>query len=325
MSLWDLQQGLSQYLAVLQPTTIDEFRTDIEQCPMALLERFYPREFYREGTMYEFDEALRDRVIYDDLDADEVKQISAADCAIARAVADVALDVTNLQVTARDLQLVSQADHLVVLRPRFNGRVSTGVYREISEFNLRTAYLRQGGGNPRRQILVLDTRDDDRMHWARQLISKLVFANSPASEYGLSLVQTAAWSEGGERGTTPRLDATKVLDYVAQITDETHERIRRAADSSDLTSVAEAVDFVVRDLGWGGWSLGQRVTPRPLDPVQTFPYRQDRRDKFLQDLKTDLEPLQKREPFKGCRFVDIQGKSTSELVGIVLQCLKEEG
>lgn len=60
-------------------------------------------------------------------------------------------------VTSRDLQLVEQADHLIVVRPLFNGNSSGGVEKEIRQH----CRLYARGGRPRKGIRVFTAKDDE--------------------------------------------------------------------------------------------------------------------------------------------------------------------
>ena len=124
-------------------------------------------------------------------------------------------------VTSRDLQLVEQADHLIVVRPLFNGNSSGGVEKEIRQH----CRLYARGGRPRKGILVFTAKDDEnkwRLHQVASWLHRFHLQNTGVSEEVVReaikpVEQMAVVEANNPHKLKDNLD-TQVVDMLGELT-----------------------------------------------------------------------------------------------------------
>ncbi|MEO8275805.1 MAG: hypothetical protein ABI639_06265 [Thermoanaerobaculia bacterium] len=182
--MWDLQACLAQSVALLQPTCIDEFRLEISDGSVSLEPRFYARSQYS-TSLFSTEGLLEDDVVWDGLTQVQRDGASDRDRLICANHALMVKSFIENQVTARDLQLVTQAHDLVVFRPRFNGNLSGGVRKEIVYFKA----LEKAFPGTRGKIILIDSAEDERRFFPRQFLEAV--AAVPPADWSIRIQQEA--------------------------------------------------------------------------------------------------------------------------------------
>ena len=294
VAIWDLQDKLTEHIALLQPTCVDEYRITEKSGRMMFKPRFYLRDKYKDTLWVGKD--CSDDVIYDDLTPEEIQSITQQDTKIARELAKITEVFIEHQVTARDLQLVSQASGIIVFRPRFNGNVADGVKAEISYF----LQLSKPGDN--RGVLILDSKKDEELFAPRQLLEAMIVASN-------------------EKTWNVSLDAHRVVDYMLQLSEEALTLAREAGESQDLDAIKKSVDGILADLGVNKWSLGEVGMTRPLSSQYTYPERQERKQTFLTVLGGKMQPFHQRAEYASAEVIWVDGKTTDKIANEVIEKL----
>lgn len=289
--LWQLQQALAEDYAVFLPTCIDEYRLSEKNGRIALSPRFYELAKY-DASLFSAAGLLGDDVIYDDLPA--AGSISDQEMEIARDLSSTVREFIENQVTARDLQLVTQAGVLVVFRPRFNGTLSGGVQEEIGYFDLLTDSLVEDYF----EVVFLDSAEDERDFLPRQF-AEAMLAASANRQWSLALRESP-------------------VILVAAMSEATRERIRCImADGGGGQLIRDAINSVLRDLGRSAeaeqWHIATSGEPVPLGREHTYVTEQDTAEAFFDGFRMKLTPFEGRHPYRDRRTLMIDGRSSEQL------------
>lgn len=295
-TLWSLQQELSKHIALLQPTCIDEYRIVHAPAVPALGSRFYAHDRYTD-SLYNPDEC-DDNVIYDDLSADP-HDLTEIEIEVARDLATAASTFVENQVTARDLQLVSQSKHLLVYRPRFNGNLSGGVLEEIAHFR----QVRDFRSDLEGRIIFLDSSTDRSLFAPRQLLEAFTHASV-----------NGTWS--------PTLEEHCIADYLTHLSASTRDQINDLTVTSGVDSMERVIESVLRDLGLDPtWRLDRAGESVPLSDAHTFTRQQLSRGRFLETCIASITPFEMIPDYRCDQTIMIDGKTNRELVEEILAFL----
>ena len=290
--VWDLQRILSTKYALLQPTCIDEFRLITENGRMALGPRFYSRSSYAQ-TLFEEppgQQDQQDNVIYDDLAAEKISSITEEDTSGAADLGRIVSASVEHQVTSRDLQLVTQAHHLLVYRPRFNGNLSGGVNKEISYFDQLSKYRSRG------RVVVVDSEIDAAEFPVRQLLEAMVSA-SQASEWDVDL----------EKSALPQ--------YQLKVSSNTRRQLRDATGKDALNSVVKSI---LRDLGLDDrYSVGKVSVDTPLG-TGVYITQQKKKEEFIKKLARSLTPLDERPGYEHKIGIKLDGRDAQAVAAEIV-------
>lgn len=292
-SLWEFQQFVGARVPLIQPTCIDEYRHVVTEAGIGLRPRFYPRDRYADALAKPVAEPASE--IF-------VPNGEGPRMAVARHMAEIAESYIEFQVTSRDLQLVTQADSLVLYRPAFNGAISAGVWEEISYFDRITRMMQRAS----RRVFVLDSQFDQSRLAPRQFLERLIDASDKK-----------LWSVD--------LDKNVVCDYLAQLSEETRSTINNAAESKDLKLAGDAVNMLLRDIGEDTeWSLLSEAKLQPLSPAGTFPHAFASLEEFFRALTDFTVPKEVRSVYEGAKHISLDDKSPQEVAEEIVNNLAEK-
>ncbi len=235
-----------------------------------------PKGHFRPEQLDEFETAKKTLSKMRPLTRPERKQAKKAEPALRELVAvENATHVVGSlvgeigrSVTSRDLQLVGQADHLIVVRPLFNGNSSGGVEKEIRQHCRLSARKSVSRGG-----IWVFTAADDEMQWRRGQLAYWLYRNHFQSKSGVN-----------ESQVRDAIDSSEIdVDVSATKPSELKRELTKQVDGwlDELRKLALAkwdVDIVPQTRGAGDYPL------KPTTAVAALETKAESRQQLLSNV-----------------------------------------